>query len=90
MKGVIFNLLEDVVRDEQGDDFWDNVVEVSGASGAYTSLGTYSVGELTAQRERLAAYLLQARYALATLYDRAANGEPAKPRARSDSAGDAP
>ena len=48
MKGVIFNLLEDVVRDEQGDDFWDNVEEVSGASGAYTSLGTYSDGELTA------------------------------------------
>ena len=58
------------------------------AEGSY--LADLAVGELTAQRERLAAYLLQARYALATLYDRAANGEPAKPRARSDSAGDAP
>ena len=58
------------------------------AEGSY--LADLAVGELTAQRERLAAYLLQARYALATLYDRAANGEPAKPRAPSDPAGDAP
>ena len=58
------------------------------AEGSY--LADLAVGELTAQRERLAAYLLQARYALATLYDRAANGEPAKPKAPSDPAGDAP
>lgn len=42
-------------------------------------LAALAVTELTAQRERLSAYLLQARYALATLYDRAANGEPRKP-----------
>jgi hypothetical protein len=42
-------------------------------------LAGLAITELTAQRERLSAYLLQARYALATLYDRAANGEPRKP-----------
>lgn len=41
-------------------------------------LAALAVTELTAQRERLSAYLLQARYALATLYDRAANGDPRK------------
>lgn len=48
MKGVIFNLVEDVVRQEHGDDFWDGVIEASGVSGAYTSLGTYPDGELDA------------------------------------------
>jgi hypothetical protein len=46
MKGVIFNLVEDVVRREHGDAFWDDVIDGSGVSGAYTSLGTYADGEL--------------------------------------------
>ena len=46
MKGVIFNLVEDVVRREHGDGFWDDVIDDSGVSGAYTSLGTYSDSEL--------------------------------------------
>ena len=41
MKGVIFNLVEDVVRREHGDDVWDDVVDESGVTGAYTSLGSY-------------------------------------------------
>ena len=41
MKGVIFNLVADVVRSEHGDDYWDEVVDTSGVAGAYTSLGTY-------------------------------------------------
>ena len=48
MKGVIFNLVEDVVRGEHGDDFWDGVVDQTGVSGAYTSLGTYADSELDA------------------------------------------
>ena len=46
MKGIIFNLVEGVVRDENGDDAWDAIVDASGASGAYTSLGSYPDDEL--------------------------------------------
>jgi hypothetical protein len=41
VKGVIFNLLEHVVRADDGHAAWDDVVERSGVSGAYTSLGSY-------------------------------------------------
>ncbi len=46
MKGIIFNLVEDVVRRENGDDYWDEVVDESGIPGAYTSLGTYPDQEI--------------------------------------------
>jgi hypothetical protein len=36
------------------------------------------VAELDQQKNRLATYQVQARFALATMYDRAANPEPAK------------
>lgn len=48
MKGVIFNLVEDVVRTEQGDDVWDEVVDEAGVTGAYTSLGSYPDADLVA------------------------------------------
>jgi hypothetical protein len=48
VKGIIFNLVEDVVRQEHGDLVWDDVVEGAGVAGAYTSLGTYADGELDA------------------------------------------
>ncbi|MBB4065001.1 heme NO-binding domain-containing protein [Gellertiella hungarica] len=48
MKGVIFNLLEKVVSDEFGPDVWDDLIEASGASGAYTSLGNYDDAEIEA------------------------------------------
>jgi len=41
MKGIIFNLLEDVVRRERGEDAWDVLLEEAGLEGAYTSLGSY-------------------------------------------------
>ena len=46
MKGVVFNLLEQTVSDRHGEAVWDLMVERSGASGAYTSLGNYETGEL--------------------------------------------
>ena len=46
MKGIIFNLVEDVVRRDHGDDYWDDVVDDSGLTAAYTSLGTYPDHEL--------------------------------------------
>lgn len=48
MKGVLFNVVEAVVTELDGEDAWDDVLEASGASGAYTSLGDYADGELSA------------------------------------------
>jgi hypothetical protein len=48
MKGVLFNVVEDVVTEALSADAWDDVVERSGVGGAYTSLGTYPDGEMTA------------------------------------------
>jgi len=41
MKGIIFNLLEEVVTKELGEDAWDAILVSAGAEGAYTSLGNY-------------------------------------------------
>jgi hypothetical protein len=41
MKGIIFNLLEEVVRSAHGDEAWDGLLEASGLDGAFTSLGSY-------------------------------------------------
>jgi Tetratricopeptide repeat len=46
-------------------------------------LARIAVNELTQQKERLAAYQIQARFALASMYDRAANAESAGARAKS-------
>jgi hypothetical protein len=46
VKGIIFNLVEDVVRANFGDDMWDDIVTESAVDGAYTSLGTYPDSEL--------------------------------------------
>lgn len=46
MKGVIFNVLEEVVEEHFGVDFWDEAVERAGVTGAYTSLGSYTDDEL--------------------------------------------
>jgi hypothetical protein len=41
MKGIIFNLLEDVVISNHGEDTWDQLLATTGLDGAYTSLGSY-------------------------------------------------
>jgi len=48
MKGVIFNLLEAVVVSEHGPDVWDALLERSGASGSYSTIGSYPDEELLA------------------------------------------
>ncbi len=48
MKGVIFNILERVVTDAFDEDTWDDLLDASGADGAYTSMGTYPDEELMA------------------------------------------
>jgi hypothetical protein len=46
MKGIIFNLLEEIVREEHGEDTWDALLESAGLDGVYTSLGSYPDEEL--------------------------------------------
>jgi predicted hydrocarbon binding protein len=57
VKGVIFNLVEEVVRAERGDDSWDGIVDDAGVSGAYTSLGSYPDDELVALADTVAAHV---------------------------------
>jgi hypothetical protein len=46
MKGVVFNLLEESVRREFGEEVWEDLLDEAGLSGAYTSLGNYPDAEL--------------------------------------------
>jgi hypothetical protein len=46
VKGIVFNLLEEVVSREHGVDAWDDLLDAAGASGSYTSLGSYADAEL--------------------------------------------
>lgn len=46
MKGIIFNLLEDVVVSTQGDAAWDTLLERADLDGLYTSLGSYDDAEM--------------------------------------------
>lgn len=41
MKGIIFNLLEEVVSRRHGEAVWDRLLDETGLDGAYTSLGSY-------------------------------------------------
>jgi hypothetical protein len=41
MKGIIFNLLEEVVIRDHGADTWDELLSATCLDGAYTSLGSY-------------------------------------------------
>jgi hypothetical protein len=41
MKGVVFNLLEQLVARDFGEDTWDALLEAGGLDGVYTSLGSY-------------------------------------------------
>ncbi len=46
MKGIVFNLLEEVVRRDYGEDTWDALLEAAELDGVYTSLGSYADEEL--------------------------------------------
>ena len=47
MKGIVFNLLEAVVRRDYGDDAWEALLEAADVDGAYSSLGNYPDEEMT-------------------------------------------
>jgi len=48
MKGIIFNLFEEVVVSEHGDDAWEDMLERAGTDGVYTAVGSYPDGEFIA------------------------------------------
>ena len=41
MKGVLFNVVEEVVDDTLPEGAWDRAIDAAGVRGAYTSLGNY-------------------------------------------------
>ena len=47
MKGVVFNLLEEAIRNQYGEDTWDEMLEAAYLEGVYTSLGSYQDDELS-------------------------------------------
>lgn len=53
MKGIIFNLLEESVTREQGEDAWDDLLEQAGVEGAYSSVGSYPDEEFLSLIEAL-------------------------------------
>ncbi|HEX5353483.1 MAG TPA: heme NO-binding domain-containing protein [Rhodanobacteraceae bacterium] len=42
MKGIIFNVLEEVVIANYGEAVWDDLLDAAGSNGVYTSLGSYA------------------------------------------------
>lgn len=46
MKGIVFNLLEDVITAQHGERTWDKLLEAARLEGAYTSLGSYPDSDL--------------------------------------------
>jgi hypothetical protein len=46
MKGIVFNLLEEVVVAHHGEAAWDGLLDATGLSGSYTSLGSYPDEEI--------------------------------------------
>jgi hypothetical protein len=55
MKGIVFNLLEEAVSRQYGENTWDDLLEAAGLDGAYTSLGNYPDQQLTALVEAASA-----------------------------------
>ena len=47
MKGVLFNVVEDVVVDQFSEEVWDDVLQRAELAGAYTTLGNYPDDDLT-------------------------------------------
>ncbi len=41
MKGIVFNVLEEVVVANHGEAVWDDLLDAAGSDGVYTSLGSY-------------------------------------------------
>jgi hypothetical protein len=48
MKGILFNVVEDVVTEAMSADTWDDVIDAAGVDGSYTSLADYPDSDLAA------------------------------------------
>jgi hypothetical protein len=48
MKGVLFNVVEEAVSREWGEDMWDDLLAAADLDGAYTALGNYPDAQLVA------------------------------------------
>ena len=48
MKGVIFNVVQEIIEDLFDSDTWDDLLDAADLDGAYTALGDYADGELLA------------------------------------------
>jgi len=48
VKGIVFNLLEQVISDEHGEAAWDGMLDATGLSGTYTAVGNYPDEEFMA------------------------------------------
>ena len=48
MKGIIFDVAAEVVREDYGEATWDQLLDAAGSDGVYTALGSYSDAELLA------------------------------------------
>src|SRR3989442_14166064 len=47
LKGIVFNLLEEVVTREYSADTWDDLLDAASVNGSYTSLGSYPDEDLS-------------------------------------------
>lgn len=54
MKGIILNVLEELVVDAHGEAAWDELLRDAGVVGAYTAVGDYPDAEVAALVEALA------------------------------------
>jgi hypothetical protein len=59
LKGIIFNLFEQVITHQHGEDVWDDVLDAAGLEGVYTSLGNYPDDQLIKLVRAAAAALKQ-------------------------------
>jgi hypothetical protein len=48
MKGIVFNLLEEIVVREHGEETWEALLDSADLDGVYTSLGNYPDADLMA------------------------------------------
>jgi hypothetical protein len=46
MKGIVFNLLAELVQQQYGEDIWDDLLEKAQIEGSFTSLGSYPYEDL--------------------------------------------
>src|SRR5437868_4752728 len=72
MKGVVFNLLEQTVTQEYGEDAWDALLDAAGLEGAYTSLGSYPDADLMKLVGAASAMLTQPSGAIVKWFGRSA------------------